>query len=427
MLSAWSNTKYRLTNYLDSSTNIRDFSWALSVIILWRLLLSVLGVVFLRDYLPNPPWVGEPIYETHWVTAPNWNPAISTFVNSWFRWDTGWYLKIAAYGYSPDDGSIIFPPLYPFLIRIFAPLVGGHYLLSALCISSLFALLTILLLLRLVRLDSNEHTARRAALYLIAFPSGFFLLAGYSESLFLALTLLAWLMARQGRWFLSGLAATLSTLARLQGWLIVLPLAWMVLSPKTLHENLTPSQQVFQTFRLFRYKSYWQTVLMRVKQGAWVTLFLPPLAFLSFQTWLDLTGLGSISSAYLHVWKMSIVPPWEGLSSIVQRLFSSQLMFIDWVDLILFVTFVVLSFASLRHLEPAYSLYIWSTLGLILMRGYSAHLMAGFMRYMLTLFPVFILLAKFGGKRTFHFTLLILFVPLQIFLLWLFLHWIWVA
>lgn len=427
MLNTWSNTRYRIENYLNSSTKARDLSWALGVFTLWRLFLSALGVVFLRGYIPSPPWVGESIYESHWLTAPDLNPVVTTFVNSWYRWDTGWYLNIAAFGYGPENGSIIFPPLYPLLIRALAPLVGGHYLLSALCISSLFALLTIYLLLRLIRLESDEQTAHRAALLLIAFPTGFYLLAGYSESLFLATTLLAWLMARRGKWYLAGIAATFSTLARLQGWLIVLPLAWMVLSFDLLSLDLKPSQKVRQTLRAFRQKMYWHTVLTRLKKGAWATLLLPPLAFIGFQVWLKLAGFGSISSAYLHIWHMTIVPPWQGLQMIVKRLFTTSLLVTDWVDLTLFIAFVFLSFVSLRRLDPTYSLYIWSTLGLILMRGYSVHLMAGFMRYMLTLFPIFFLLAIFGKKSSRQYSFLILFIPVQIILLWLFLHWFWVA
>ncbi|HJX38442.1 MAG TPA: hypothetical protein VJ714_07575, partial [Anaerolineae bacterium] len=38
------------------------------------------------------------------------------FLGVWQRFDTLWYLRIAAQGYAPDDGSTVYFPLYPMLI-----------------------------------------------------------------------------------------------------------------------------------------------------------------------------------------------------------------------------------------------------------------------------------------------------------------------
>src|SRR4030042_1077738 len=55
----------------------------------------------------------------------------------WQRFDTLWYLRIAAQGYAPHDGSTVYFPLYPMLIRFLGTLFVGNYLLAALVISNL--------------------------------------------------------------------------------------------------------------------------------------------------------------------------------------------------------------------------------------------------------------------------------------------------
>ncbi|MFC5185937.1 hypothetical protein [Actinomadura harenae] len=83
---------------------------------------------------------------------------------------------------------------------------------------------------------------------MLAGPAAVFLFAGYSESLFLAFALPAWLMARRGRWAWAALLATPASAVRITGLFLVLamiveylvgrrgrreqgwaPLAWLVL------------------------------------------------------------------------------------------------------------------------------------------------------------------------------------------------------
>ena len=75
---------------------------------------------------PRSRFEGDDIFETRSITLPDWGRVSQLLINPWFRWDTGWYLKIAAVGYDLKDGSTVFPPLYPLLIRWVAALVGKH-------------------------------------------------------------------------------------------------------------------------------------------------------------------------------------------------------------------------------------------------------------------------------------------------------------
>jgi hypothetical protein len=83
----------------------------------------------------------------------------------------------------------------------------------------------LVLLHRLVSGDVDRPTADRSVLYTALAPAAFFLLAPFSESLFLALSVGCFLAVRRRRWWLAALSGALVGLCRVQGMLLVVPLA----------------------------------------------------------------------------------------------------------------------------------------------------------------------------------------------------------
>ena len=81
------------------------------------------------------------------------------------------------------------------------------------------------LLYRLVRLDATPAVARLTVILTALFPLGFFLVAPYTESVYLALTLAAVWFSRQGRPWMAGLAGFGVGLARWVGVFIAFALA----------------------------------------------------------------------------------------------------------------------------------------------------------------------------------------------------------
>ena len=98
----------------------------------------------------------------------------------------------------------------------------------------------------------------------------------------------------------------------------------------------------------------------------------------------------------------------------------------DWIDLTLFVVVLIASLIGLRRLDPAFSLYIWLTLAVLLTRGTPPHLLASYSRYFLALFPLFILPAQLPNKYQ-RFSILSLFFSVQILLVSIFLWGSWVG
>jgi hypothetical protein len=141
----------------------------------------------------------------------------------WQRWDTIWYAKIALEGYAADERAV-FAPLYPLLMRWVSPVTGSNVVSAGLVVASVGALASFVLMYRLGRELLGESAARRALIFLAAFPTGFFLFAAYTEALFLALALGAFVAARKQRWELAGALGGLAALTRPQGVLFLLAL-----------------------------------------------------------------------------------------------------------------------------------------------------------------------------------------------------------
>ena len=345
------------------------------------------------------------------------------FVNPWFQWDTVSYFKIAMTGYSPD-ASIAFMPLYPMLMRFTALFFGGNYLLAALLLSTLFCFITLVLLYELFAEIRPEQTARQAVIFFVAFPTAFFLLAGYTESLFMALVLAFWISGRKRRWGWATLFAGLATLARLQGVILAPVMLWMMLISLIGQPDPTIIGQLKQVIGLFTAS---QTKLFRSSyKFTWLATLIPLAVAMLYQSWLYNSGLGVITNALEKYWLLETVMPWEGLILFFKRLFAMKFIYMDWVDLALFIIILVLSVIGLRMLDPAFSLYIWLTLAVLLTRGTPPHLLASYSRYFIALFPLFILPALIRSKY-----LQVLTVAtslfLQALLAWIFLLGSWVA
>jgi len=138
----------------------------------------------------------------------------------WVRWDSAWYLQIASEGYvyrpEAQASTVAFFPLYPLLIRVAAPILGGP-VSAGLVISDVALALALCCLYQLAARRFDRDVARRSALLLSCYPFAYFLGAVYTEGLFLLLAVAAFWLAERRRWWLAGLAAGLAGATRLVG------------------------------------------------------------------------------------------------------------------------------------------------------------------------------------------------------------------
>lgn len=382
--------------------------WAIGLYGVMRVFVSLWGGIATRwQTVPSPfdvdylikagfPWAGTRLADV--------------LIGNWMRWDTGWYLEIAIFGYLPETGNIIFPPLYPLLIRGLGWLMGGHYLLAALLISNVACVVFLVFSCRLLMLDFPQDTARRTLNYLLAFPTGFFMVCGYSEPVFLCFFVLALYAARRGRWAWAGTAAFLSSLARLQGWVLTFPLVYF-----WVRDRFWPAWRA-NKFALWSLGSS----LMAAGGGA--------LGTVAFMVYVTLADLPSIEQAFLEKWGLQIGMPWDSLILAIRTLWSGDVLLHDVGNIVVTVMIIVLTLIGLRKLPVFYSLFMVPALLFTLMRYFPRTQLHGMMRYALAFFPDFILLAQWQRRHKWgHRFLMAIFLFFQVVFIAWFVNWIWVS
>jgi hypothetical protein len=155
------------------------------------------------------------------------------------RWDAGWYLQIVTDGYKyiPSDPSvqqnIVFFPAYPMLMRVAGRLLGGDmvgYVAAGMIISigSFFAALAYLYAFAGARF--GDEVAGGAIWLLAAYPFAIFFGALYTESLFLLGTVGAFYHFSKRQFGRAACWGLVVGLTRVNGALMVLPLALLALS-----------------------------------------------------------------------------------------------------------------------------------------------------------------------------------------------------
>jgi hypothetical protein len=163
------------------------------------------------------------------VTAVAWLPfeqirdapgTVGAALENWHRWDTTWYVIIAQFGYRYDSRSAAFFPLYPMLVKAVDPVVPGDTFVAALLVSVLTCYAALVMVHRLAGQFLDTDTARRTVFYLLAFPTGFFLIAAYNESLFVALVAGCLYAMRRRLWWLAAVLAGVASATRLAGALL---------------------------------------------------------------------------------------------------------------------------------------------------------------------------------------------------------------
>ncbi|MBI3968604.1 MAG: hypothetical protein HY329_23465 [Chloroflexi bacterium] len=360
-----------------------------------RLLLTAVGLLAIA-LLPMGPFPGY------------WSETGRGWLDTWSRWDGRWYLSVVrdGYGYVPGEQSnVAFSPLYPLLMHAGGLLFGAAdevWLLTGIAVSNVALVVALGVFVQLVRIDFDEATARRTALYLLLFPTSLFLSAVYADSLYLALTIGAFYAARRERWWLAGGLGSLAALARPHGFLVLAPLAFEYLA-----------QRRFD-LRQIRPNVVW---LGLIPGG--LAVWAAHLYNLSGDPWLFVKAQSG--------WGRQLTAPWD----VLRQFFSEPLVAhggqAGWdhsmLDLGFTLLFLALVVATWRWVRPSYALY--ATLLFIPMITNGA--LAASMRYGLALFPVFIILALAGRHPAFHQAYLVAATGFATFLMTLFALGFWVA
>ncbi len=297
------------------------------------------------------------------------------------NWDGSWYQRIADVGYQqahPGGDAFAFFPLYPFsgvaLSRLSLGLVSIRVALLAVNLAA--GLAAALCLRSWLREETGDaQLADRGAFYLAIFPGAFVLAMTYSEGTFLFLSIATMWAARRGAFGWAGLFAALAVLCRLQGVLLLAPLA-------------------LEVFWRCRSDGRWLSgerlaalAMPCVTLGGW-------LLYVRSQTG---DFFWPITVQTRPGWKGSFLPFWRPLSR--DLLNWSTIGRASAIALMIAVVFLVIAVIAFWKLPASIALY---GLLYVTVSNSSENLALGTLRYMVAAVPVFWVLAIFGRRQLVH-------------------------
>jgi hypothetical protein len=330
------------------------------------------------------------------------------------RWDSVWYLSIAQHGYGDkvDHAQVAFYPLYPLLMTGLGRIVGSP-LVAGILVSLACFMGALVLLHRLTALELGLRDARSTLLLVAFFPTAFFFSAVYSESLFLLVTVGAFLAARRGRWEWAGLLGALAALTRNSGVLLLVPLVLLFLyGPRADREPVPLAAGAGLRARLRpRYPL--------APQLLWLALV--PAGLGLYLAWSAYTFGDALAPYHAQaLWLRHFEPlgaaaggvraAWLGLRQIVHgsatpRYFGENggdpfQVAGDSLMLLGFLVFSLVALAGvLRRLPFAYGAYVAVALAMTLSYPLDAQPLMSLPRYVVVLFPMQMWLARWAGER----------------------------
>ncbi len=263
------------------------------------------------------------------------------------NWDGPNYLSIARFSYN-DPGQTNFFPLYPILIHLLNYLIPS-LLISALIITWISLIGAVYFFIKIIKYLFKEKYAINTLPYLIffiLFPTAVFLLGTYTESLMAFLSLAAIYYALTKRYDLVAIFAVLVAITNLDGLLVLLLLAVIMLEQRASLLKVA----IFSIFSLTGLATYGYYLKVR---------------FNNF--WLFITSQKS------HGW--------------LNRNYSELISGIDPFNIIFVVLILASAYYWFKNNRPSFAIYSLSFL-LVPILG---NQFGGFNRYALMIFPISIM------------------------------------
>jgi len=303
------------------------------------------------------------------------------YLEIWHRWDSMRYFRVAEHGFTnvgPDRADLTGSPLFPWIVRAFS-LVFRDTLMSGFIVAGIASVAAGLLLYHLARVDQRGSIAKNSVWFLLIFPTAHFLHINFTESLFLALVLGTFLAARKEHWKTAGFLGFLTCMTRING-LVLVPALFI---------------EAYLQFRKTReWRWDWLSILV-VPFGFGANLAVnkvvagDPFAFMAINK---------------QVYFKSLAPPWNGIRGLYDAMWGSDPAnaMMSGVQELFFVALAfVCIFACWKWLSASYT--VWMAGNWLLFT--STDFLQSEPRYVIILFPIFILFAKLA-ERPFWFRLI---------------------
>lgn len=358
------------------------------------------------------------------------------------QWDGTWYRLIAATGYESLGASFpakaAFWPLYPWLMDLGSDLTGISPESVGYVISNFAFAGALMLLYQLISLDLSRDVARRTLWAIAIFPTAFFFTAVYTESLFLLLSVGCLLAARKGNWWLAGTIGLLAALTRSAGVMLlapmgilflqqfgtdirrwfpsILPAALPALGPLMFGWHLTTAGLKF--FDWIDVQWQWN----RFRATPWETMECATVGCTA-----EVPNLGTFEARGVDwSWVDMLLdsPTWGTLTSAE---FRDTVARGDWLELIVTIGAFVLLLIGIRRLPLYYFALVLPPLIVPLFSPSTVHPLMSMPRFVLPMFPLFVVIALLIRKREVGIALGVLSAAFMALLSMQFANWYWVS
>ena len=390
---------------------IRALKMALISFVIFRIVTMAWATfIILRYPLSEERLAGAAQYLTDYDKyVEAYSEPVQALISPWYRWDTVNYVLMSQHGYRPDDLSTSWPPIYPLLIAG-VDLIVNQPLVSSIIVSNL-ALIAALYLFYLYASEFYPSMAKWAVIYWLVWPAGFFLVAGYTESVWMVCALGSLMFARRGKWTWASVCAALATLTRTPGVFIAIPLAYGFWEQ---HKGKP-----------------WKDWL----RAGWLALI--PLAYGAYTFYVYRITQTGFWQPYSGYWTTRVVLPWVGIIGNIKLFYGlyvsegrSPLMYALVLDLVTyFIMLEAMIAATRRSRFPRMDIifgWVYMLLFVTIVWDPGPRL-ESVSRYLLEIFPAFVTLPMLIRKRRMRILIAVLFGLVQLVSLGFFAWHFWVA
>lgn len=308
------------------------------------------------------------------------------------QWDGGNYIHIAKQGFT-ETKYYAFAPIYPLTIRIIS-LATEHELIVGILLSSTSFFLFLTIFHKYLSQRYESVVASNTIISYLVFPTTFFCLIVYSESLFLLLIILSIIYLEKNKMLQSALFAGFATLTRFIGIFFIFSQIYFIFKHKKIsfkNISLVLTVAPIGLYILFFFYKYQKPFLFLDVQNQWGRFGQDPVTTVFSYLWNITTG-GDISPNTL-------------------------------LDFSITVLFLMLLIKGISKIPG----HLWIFSALVILIPASTGTLTGMPRYVLPSIGAFIILGIVLGDSKLKYLIWSASLALQCFLAGLFITGHWVA
>jgi hypothetical protein len=366
----------------------REATWIFLLSRLVILLFSFLSVILLPRH-----HIGSPV---NYVALKRCDTTLNCFLLAWWHSDAVHYVEVAYVGYVHHTPLSVFFPIFPLLIRGLGMLFGGSIIAdyaAGIFIANMCFYGALVLFYQLLYKDFGHAVARYALIYLAFAPYGLFFFAGYTESLFLLLSLAVFFFLSRGQtrdWWLAGLCGCVAALTRATGIILLVP------------------------FLVLFVQRFGVPFVQKFGLSAILAMALVPAGLLIYMLYLWVT-FGNPLIFHVEeaaIWQRYTTFPWIGIIETIKAIsgFGPRVYAWEVADFTFTLVPLVTLVAGWKRLPLHYSLFSVAMVLFVLCEPCQYEGLLSVPRYLLVVFPIILIFALWSKEKHLTWQLMIPFI-----------------